>query len=166
MLTNFEQLSDRSRIWIYQADRPLTQREQSDILSALESFLEQWAAHGQALYASGTIAYDHFLIIATDEQFNLASGCSIDSSVRFVQEMSARFSVDFFNRMNLAFKEGDTIKLVPMAQIKEKAESGVINENTLFFQNTIQTKAELSTSWIVKSGESWLKRYFSAAKIV
>jgi hypothetical protein len=37
------------------------------------------------------------------------------------------------------------------------AQNGFIKEDTLFFQNTVQTKAELEEKWIVKVGESWLR---------
>ena len=44
---------------------------------------------------------NRFLILAVDESQASASGCSIDSSVKFVKAMESELGTDFFNRMNL-----------------------------------------------------------------
>lgn len=163
MLTNFEGMGDNSRIWIYQSDRPVTADEKTAILLDSEIFLKRWAAHGNDLKASGTILHDHFLIICTDESFNLASGCSIDSSVQFVQSLGQKYGIDFFQRTNLAFWENDAIKMVKLNELKALVASGEIGADSLFFENTIQAKSLLQTQWRVKAGETWLKRYFKAA---
>lgn len=162
MLTPFEQLSPKSRVWIYQADRVITKAEQKQILSQSEVFIEQWAAHGESLLASASVMHDHFLIIATDEGFNLASGCSIDSSFRFVQELGSNLNIGFFERTNLAFSLNKQIELVKMNEVKEAISTGKITSSSKFFDNNVQTKSELLERWIVNASESWLKRYFPA----
>lgn len=163
MLTHFEAMGDNSRIWIYQSDRPIGEEEKAAIMIDSEAFLKQWAAHGSDLKASGTILHDHFLIICTDESFNLASGCSIDSSVQFVQGLGQKFNIDFFQRTNLAFWQGEGIEIIKLNDLKGLVADGTIRPDSLFFENTIQTKGQLQTEWRVKAGETWLKRYFKAA---
>lgn len=163
MLTHFEAMGDNSRIWIYQSDRPIGEEEKAAIMIDSEAFLKQWAAHGSDLKASGTILHDHFLIICTDESFNLASGCSIDSSVQFVQGLGQKFNIDFFQRTNLAFWQGEGIEIIKLNDLKGLVADGTIGPDSLFFENTIQTKGQLQTEWRVKAGETWLKRYFKAA---
>lgn len=160
MLTPFEQLKPLSRIWIYQADRSINGDEQQTMLAASEKFIQQWAAHGQSLLASAMVMHNQFLVIATDENFNLASGCSIDSSFRFVQGLGKEMSFDFFQRTNLAFYINQEVKLVALSGLKDEIAKGNITGDTLFFDNNINTKAELHEKWIVSAGESWLKRYF------
>lgn len=163
MLTNFDGMGDNSRIWIYQADRPINKEEKAAIMIDLEIFLKQWAAHGSDLKASGAILHDHFLVICTDESFNLASGCSIDSSVQFVQGLGQKFNIDFFQRTNLAFWQDESIRMVKLSDLKTLVAEGEIGADSLFFENTIQTKGKLQTEWRVKADETWLKRYFKAA---
>lgn len=160
MLADFDKLSKNSRLWIYQADRKLTALEQKKCLDQLEAFLNQWAAHGNDLMASGIIKHDYFLIISTDESFNMASGCSIDTQVRFVQQLSSNLGVDFFQRTNIAFLINNEVELVPLSQIKSEVENGRILAHTLFFDNTIQTKGQLKNNWCVEAGKTWLNRYF------
>lgn len=166
MLSPFEELSIASRVWIYQADKTLTQADQDTLLSASEEFLSQWAAHGQSLLASATIKHNHFLIIATDEGFNMASGCSIDSSFRFVQEVGSKLGINFFDRTNLAFLNKEQVQFVAMTDIKSSIAAGVIDGRSKFFDNNLTTKSELEERWIVNAEESWLKRYFQTSKSV
>lgn len=155
-------MGDNSRVWIYQSDRPINTKEKQSILLDSEQFLKQWAAHGSDLKASGAILHDHFLIICTDESFNLASGCSIDSSVHFVQNLGQKYDIDFFQRTNLAFWENEGIKMVKLNELKQLVANGEISADSLFFENTIQVKSQLETQWRVKASETWLKRYFKA----
>lgn len=163
MLTNFEQMADNARIWIYQADRPLDKEERQEAMLQTQQFLAQWAAHGSDLRASATIKYDHFLIICIDESFQMASGCSIDSSVHFVQSLGQQLGINFFERTNLAFLAEENIEIVKLKDLKGQVASGAIGPDSLFFENTIQSKGQLQTQWLVKAGETWLKRYFKAA---
>ena len=162
MLANFDRISDEARVWVYQADRKLDAAEKSLIDERSAAFLNQWAAHGSDLQAASAVLYDHFLIICIDESFQMASGCSIDSSVRFVQELGSSLGVDFFKRTNLAFEVNGGIELIEMSQIKSVIQQGNLSADSLFFDNNIQTKGQLAGEWKVKASESWLKRYFKA----
>lgn len=160
MLTQFDTISDASRIWIYQANRKLAASEEEAILSEVMDFMSKWAAHGQGLQASATIKHAQFLIIATDEAITSASGCSIDSSVHLVQEIGERFKVDFFDRLKLAFLTDSSVTTVPLDQLKTAIKDGLISAQSQFFNNTITNKGELKDKWLVNASESWLKRYF------
>lgn len=160
MTSDFDTLSKNSRIWVYQGNRKLTSQEQKVCLERVESFLREWAAHGNALKASASVRHDFFLIIGTDESFNMASGCSINTQVRFVQQLSFDLGIDFFQRTNIAFLIDKQIELVPLSQIKSEIEKGRISTQTLFFDNTIQTKSQLVNNWCVEAGKTWLNRYF------
>lgn len=161
----FEELTDQSRIWIFQSKANFGEKSEQIIVET-DQFLQKWAAHGAQLMASCTIEFDQFLIIAIDEDFNMASGCSIDSMTRFVQELAARHNLDLFDRSKLAFLKNDEVVLVDMKEVKGLVNQGFFNNQTQFFNNNIQTKAQLKSEWLVKPEESWLKRYFQAAKSV
>lgn len=163
MLTAFEQLSDNARIWIYQADKALNEDQKKEAVIGLEKFLRQWAAHGSDLKASGTILHDQFLVIGIDESFQMASGCSIDSSVHFMQDLGQNLGINFFERTNLIFMIEGSLKLIKLNEMKAAVQEGHIGPDSLFFENTIQSKGQMDSGWLVKAGETWLKRYFKAA---
>lgn len=163
MLASFEQMSPNARIWVYQADRSISASEKAQMMVSLEGFLKQWAAHGSDLQASAAVLHDYFMVICMDESFQMASGCSIDSKVRFVQELGQNMNINFFERTNLAFKTDSGVQLVKLNDLKNSIAAGTVTVDSVFFENTVQTKGQLDNGWLVKAGESWLKRYFKAA---
>jgi hypothetical protein len=105
MFIPFDTLANTSRIWIYQANRPLQSDELTQIQVYLTAQLDAWGAHGAPLKASFAIVKNQIILIAADESFQAASGCSIDTSTRWMKELGAQFSVDFFDRSVLCENE-------------------------------------------------------------
>lgn len=165
MLVPFEIIPPSSRIWIYQSERKFTAPEKAIIDHQLQLFTEKWAAHGHPLKSSFQIRLDQFILIAADESYNAASGCSIDDSVSAVQEIGKTLGIDFFNRNLVAFKKEETIALVPLSGLKQKYHEGFWDESTLTFDNLIQTRGEIENEWIIPSVKTWLKRYVSIPKV-
>lgn len=160
MYIPFDQLPPHARLWIYQADRPLTDAEQAEIKPLLERFATEWSSHGTGLQASARLLHNQFLVLANNESATAASGCSIDKSVSFVRELEERFGVSFFDRTRLAFLQGDEVKLVGMSELKEKVASGEINEHTLYFDTLVNNYGDLQEAWPRPARNSWLSRYF------
>ncbi|WP_337041442.1 hypothetical protein [Emticicia sp. 17c] len=162
MYIAFEQLPSSARIWIYQANRALTDNEISIIETTLQPAVSQWAAHGAALLASVKVLHNRFVVIALDENQHEASGCSIDASTRWFKELGNQLNIDFFDRSQ-AYLDGNEIKTFSIFQPKKAIENGLINADTIIFvnNNNIHTLADLSTKWQIKASESYLKRFFS-----
>jgi hypothetical protein len=108
--------------------------------------------------ATGLLLFGQFIILMSDETEVGVSGCSTDSSVRFIKDLGQQYHVDFFDRTSLAFFIKDKIQILPMAQLNYALENEFINGETLYFNNTVQTKAELQNSWIIPTKNSWLSR--------
>ena len=161
----FEEMPETARLWIYQADRPFTEEEIKFVQSETAAFLETWAAHGADLSSSYTILYDQFLVIAVDQDIVMASGCSIDKQVQFVQALGQRLTINFMDRTKVAFLSESNgsdkkIKMAPLNELKQKVNSGDIKADTLTFNNLVETKAQLDAQWIVPASDSWMRRYF------
>jgi len=159
MFVEYQNLPNHSRVWIYQSEREFTTQEIELISEKAISFIEQWTKHGSDLQGSFTIKYNQFLVLAVDEGFNNVSGCSIDSSVRFVQEIQQALNVDMMNKMNISFKDGDNINIVKMSDFKEFAKAHKITPETIVFNNMVTTKQEFETQWEVTANNSWHKRF-------
>lgn len=162
MYISFEQIPSSARIWIYQANRAITDSERHEIENTLKPAVSQWAAHGASLLASVKVLHNRFVIIALDENQNEASGCSIDASTRWFKELGNRLNIDFFDRSQ-AYVDGDEIKTFSIFQPKKAIESGLISPDTIIFvnNNNIHTLADLAGQWKVKASESYLKRFFN-----
>ena len=159
MFTEYKNLPNHSRVWIYQADREFTQEEIELISAKALLFIDNWTRHGDDLKGSFTIKYSQFLVLAVDEGFNNVSGCSIDSSVHFVQEIEKELNIDLMDKMNISFKDGENINIVKLSDFKKFVEDEKITSNTIVFNNMINTKEDFETKWEVPANESWHKRF-------
>lgn len=153
--------SPDSRVWIYQSSRLFTLSEALEIEVMLNKFTAEWRSHGAELDAYGNLFFGQFTVLMADERRAGVSGCSTDSSVRFVKSLGEHFGVDFFNRTNLAFALNGKVQVLPMNQIGYAIQNKFITANTLYFNNLVQTKKELEENWIIPVKDSWLAPKFS-----
>lgn len=160
MYIPFEDLPGHSRIWIYQSNRKLSDDEVAAITEATHEFVENWAAHGQSLAASFVIKYNRFIILAVNQDVQAATGCSIDSSVQFIQELEAKYEIDLLDKMNVTYKTGEFITFKTLIEFKQLAKSKSVSENTIVFNNLVNTIEEWQDFWEVPANESWHSRFF------
>lgn len=161
MYVAFDQLPATARIWIYQASRPLTSQETVSLLPTLARFAEDWTSHGHTLLASAEVLHQHFLVLGLDESVAGASGCSIDASVRFVQELEQTLGVGLLEKSRMAFLENGELRLLTRPELRAAIAAGQVGPDTLYFNNTLTTKAELDTHWPTPAGQTWLAGYFA-----
>ena len=158
-----EDFNDNSRVWIYQCNRSFTIDEALQIEELLEQFCESWNSHGAKVKGYANLFFGQFIIFMADETATGVSGCSTDSSVRLIKNIEQDFNVDLFNRQMLAFVVKERIQLFPMQELNYAIDNNFINANTLYFNNTIQTKSALLNSWIIPANKSWLNKKYSLA---
>lgn len=152
--------SDESRVWIYQSNRLFSLAEAMEIEKILQTFANEWTSHGTPVKGFGTLFFGQFIILMADEAQTGVSGCSTDSSVRMIKIIESNMQVSLFERTNLAFFVKNKIELLPLQQVQYALEKRFIDENTLFFDNTVHNKATLQNSWIIPLGKSWLAKRF------
>jgi len=148
------------RIWIYQADRELTEGEKKHILNKLSGFTSQWKAHGKALAAKAEIRYDRFIILMVDDGVAPPTGCSIDKSVHLLKEIETETGLSFFDRMQVAYRDAEGIKAVSRAEFEQLIAAGEVTDRTLVFNNLIASYPDLETAWEVPLKDSWHSRVF------
>jgi len=120
-------LSLDSRVWVYQSDRCFDDSEIETINLLCHDFIKGWAAHGAPLKASFEVIDKYFLVLAVDQNIASASGCSIDSSVKFIKDLELKFKINFFNRMNLVVKKDKEVKLIPFTELQSYSDWKVYN---------------------------------------
>ena len=162
MLIPFNKMPDHARVWVYQADRNLSDAEMQYIQQSLDVQINNWAAHGEALVGSATILHNRFVIVSVDENHNQVSGCSIDASTNWLKNLGSEMSLNFFDR-SVAYVQGDEMKTVEMLKIKELVAEGILTPDTLIFNNLVPNIGEFNKDWNVLAGDSWMKRYFQVA---
>jgi hypothetical protein len=159
MHVKFDNLPDDSRIWIYPSNRPFSKTELETLTLDLSQFLSQWTAHNQNLQAGFELPYNRFIIIGINQQTVQASGCSIDSSIRFIQELESKYEITLLDKMNVTFKQGDFLAYKPLDEFVKMAKAKSVSKETIVFNNLIDTIEDYKHFWEVPARESWHNRF-------
>jgi hypothetical protein len=95
-----------------------------------------------------------------DENVAGATGCSIDKSVYLIKEIEKEFNVTLFDRFRIAFRDGERIINCGREAFEELIKTGTISQDTVVFNNMIQSRKELQTSWEIPIKNSWHAKVF------
>ncbi len=158
-MLSFNEMPNHSKVWIYQADRNLTDIEIAEMKKKAAMFLLEWSSHGNMMLATIDVIYNRFVIVLVDENAASASGCGIDKSVRFIQQLEKDYLVNFFDRLLVTFRdENNIIRGTKLQEFEQLVEKGVLTEDTIVFNNLLGTKEEMATKWEVPMKKSWHAR--------
>lgn len=147
-----------SRVWVYQSSRLFMLSEALQIEDLLNHFADNWKSHGAPVKGYGNLLFGQFIVLMADERATGVSGCSTDSSVRLIKQIEELYKVNMFDRTTLAFQLKDKIQMLPMAQLQYAIDNNFITPETIYFNNTVQTKEELENNWLVPVKDSWLAK--------
>lgn len=147
-------LSPESRVWVYQSDRRLEKNEQEQLSQEIDAFVQNWAAHGNGLFADFTFVSPYNLIVAVDDSKVPPSGCSIDAFVRFLTSLGTKHSIDFFVRMKVVAFDGNDWSQLSFEDVSEKA------ANIRIIDPTIDRLNQLVKSGLTEPQHSGLKTLF------
>jgi len=154
-MKNWDDLPDYARVWIYQAERNLLEEEIRHISEEGEAFMKQWTSHGAQLDAALNVLYGRLIIVAADEQAAKASGCGIDKSVRFIQELSASMKIDFFQRTVVLFRRDKAWEEAPLNQFWAMRKAMIIGDETVVLDTTVRSMGEVRSQLEKRFSESW-----------
>jgi hypothetical protein len=152
MLKNIE----NSRIWIYTLSKELSEEELTTFKNNCDEFVKNWKAHDIKLDASCEIYKNRILIIKVNEDSYNASGCSIDAQIRFIKNQEKIFQVELLNRMLVAYEINSELIITHQSNIKKLLQQGMINKNTLVYNNTLTNSIDLENKWKVELKDTWL----------
>ncbi len=161
MNINFQDLipqdfQNNSRVWVYQCNRAFSINECLEIEKLLQNFVKEWNSHGDSVKGYANLFFGQFIIFMADETLIKVGGCSTDASTRIIKNIEQDYGVQLFDRQMLAFIVKERIHLIPLGQVNYSIENEFITPDTLYFNNTILTKKELLSHWIIPVKDSWL----------
>ena len=158
MNSNFNDLSEDSRIWIYQSNKELNNDQVSEISGKLTDFLKTWNTHGKPISCSFQVKYNRFIIIAAENTLEI-SGCSIDSSVAFIQSLETKYSIILLDKMDVAYRTDETINIISLKDFKQMVKNKSITPKTVVFNNLVSNISELNSHWETTVEDSWHSRF-------
>jgi DNA phosphorothioation-dependent restriction protein DptG len=150
-------LPSNSRVWVYQSVRQLNPEEAREVDQRIRQFVSNWTSHKEGVVGDGTLLYDRFVVLMADEEHTGVSGCSLDSSIHFVKAIEKEFETNFFDRWNIAYKKDGQVLSCNLNEFGRLLEEGEINDDTIVFNNLVQSKKDFESKWQIPYKESWLK---------
>jgi hypothetical protein len=148
-------LPDSSRIWLFAADRVLSESEAEALQQDLTMFVAEWQAHGADLSAGFELRYGACLVIAVDESQAAPTGCSIDKAFRLLQRFGSEHKLDFFNRMLLHRPLCTSAVIKTVSQAQQALEDRDWASSTLVWNAQLAQLGEYRTNPFLPLSQSW-----------
>ena len=124
------ELADNSKVWIYQASRPLGEKEVIEIDDQLHHFYSQWMSHGQPVAGWAKVFFSRFIVIMADETNVPLGGCCMDDSQRVIKSFERQYQIKLFDRLSITFLIKDKIEMLPLNQVRYALDNGFITMDT------------------------------------
>ena len=159
MAVTFTNMNPLSRVWVFQANRVLSVQEQNFISFKVSAFINEWTTHGSPLVAAFEIKNNCSVIVAVDENIQSASGCSISSITSLFESLGEVLNLSFFDRFSIAHQSHNKVEVSTLKEFKSLISTGLVDEDTIVYNNLIALKEDLSSKWELPLKESWQKRY-------
>jgi hypothetical protein len=149
--TELDRLAGDSRIWIFGISPPLDRVQSQTVLRAVDSFLDNWAAHGTPITSARTILEDSFLIVAVDKKSE-TSGCSIDKMFGLLRQLERDLDVEILDANRVFVRDaGGHVRSLTRAEFREEGDP-----HTVVFDTTAERLADIrSGRWERKASDSW-----------
>lgn len=157
-MDRFKDFPINSQIWIYQAEKPLTEKQRNTFEASKAEFLAEWNSHGTPVTGTMELFYDLFIVVCADDVREKLCGKAIASSVSFVEDLEKRLGVSLLNRRVIAYRSGKDIRACSLKEFKELFAKGEVSADTMIFNNAINSLSQLESQWEIPMKESWISK--------
>lgn len=160
----FPDLPADARVWVFTADRPLSEHERERLLDAAQQFTAQWTSHGRSVPGDATLLHDRFLVVAGHLSGGV-SGCGIDSMTHAVEEAGRAAGMAWLDGLHVAYRDAEgTVQATPRSGFRQQARTGSVTAETPVFVTTVDTLGDLRDGGLERSAKAtWHARIFRLA---
>ena len=149
--TEIDRLSDDATIWIFGITPRLDHEAETTVLRQVDTFLDQWAAHGVPVLSGRELREGSFLIVAAEKNSE-TSGCSIDAMFGIVRALERAFSVQMLDAGRVFYRDAKG----NVASVARGEFRNVANDDTIVFDTTAQRLGDVrSGAWERRAADSW-----------
>ncbi len=163
MMTLFAEFPDEARLWIFAADRPLSEAESQTLLETLLPFLKDWKAHGLPVQGQATVLHRRFLLLAGYVPDGAISGCSIDAATRAVEAAAQKVGITWVSPLVVFYRDAEgSVQHASRGQFRRLIAEGKVTAETPVFDLSLTTVGALRSGAFEKpASQSWHARVFS-----
>ena len=159
MYVPVENMNNEARVWVYGANRTLTNEEIQSLKFHLTQFTQNWLSHGNEVKASFDILYNQFIVLIADENQSSTSGCSIDSSVAFIRNLEKEFNIILLDRQQIFFLIDTKIIQIPYIEVQKQLNVLKNKDSKIFFNTLVENLKELKNYFLIEPEKSWIKNH-------
>ena len=150
MRVNIDQLTNDAHIWIFGISPALDATQSATVLHRVDTFLDEWAAHGVPITGAREMREGSFLIIAADENRE-KSGCSIDRMFGTLKELERELNVKILDANRVFLSDHGSVRAVARGEFRNAA-----SLETPVFDVTAEKLGEVRTgAWERPAADSW-----------
>ena len=158
MRVNIDQLSNDAHLWIFVISPSLDDAQSATVLREVDTFLDNWAAHGVPIQGARDLREGSFLIIAADERSE-KSGCSIDRMFGTLKSLERELHVQILDSTRVFLRDHGSVRAIGRGEFRNAA-----NLDTAVFDVTAEKLGEVRTgAWERRAGDSWHARLLESA---
>ena len=159
----FAELPPESRLWIYGADRDMTDEEIRHLYQAFDDFSSRWDSHGRDVSSAMIIVERRFLIVAAYVPDGDISGCGIDKSVSFIENEGERLGIVWSPALSVFYRDASgNVRSVSRTLFRERVAQNEIRGTTTVFDPAAAYVADLRAGRFARPArESWHRRIFN-----
>ena len=151
MLTNYQNLSEEAKVYLYPSSRKFYPNELEELESEIKEFTSNWTEFS----SSYKIEYNRFLLFFLDENAVITTEL-LDKLAVFILQLEKEYNVFLLDKVNVCFKQGAYVQYQDMKRFRGMIKSKSVSKKTIVFNNFIQTKFEFENEWEVPITSSWL----------
>ena len=163
MNTYFPALDDSARLWIWVAQRPLSESEQVAVTDAVDQFLGGWTSHKRKIRGASAVLLDQVLILAGEIEEGEISGCGIDKSAHLLEEVASRQGFTWSSALDVPIVDDARGRVVMLdrTELKRRIGNGEVSDGTLIIDRTLTSLGDLRSHGLKRPAQdSWAARYF------
>ena len=152
----FDALPGHGRLWVFPANRTLTDVEARVCLEVVDEFLASWAAHGVPLKSGRELREGRFLLVGVDVDAGAPSGCSIDALVNRLRDFGGELGVTLIDHAPVSFRDATEIRTLSRAEFRALAADGGIGPDVPVFDTSL-TRVEQARAGALErpATETW-----------
>ncbi|MHB0961612.1 MAG: hypothetical protein ACYC5V_00245 [Gemmatimonadaceae bacterium] len=152
----FAELPADARVWLFGAAAPIDDVDEKRVLTAVDSFLLTWKAHGQPLWAARDWRDERFLAVGVDTSREGASGCSIDGLFRALKGIESGIGTTLLDSSLVYYRDGaGFVHGISRDDFAYLGRRGDVGPDTPVMDLSITDATTYRSTFERRAGDSW-----------
>jgi len=151
MLTNYQNLSDDAKVFLYPSSRKFYPNELKGLEEKIKNFVSNWTDFPTTY----KIEYNRFLLFFIEDNIEMSTEM-MDELAIFILQLEKDYEITLLDKVNMCFKQGEYVQYQEMKRFRELVKKKSISKKNIVFNNFINTKFDFENNWETPLSESWL----------